>query len=570
MKPVDQAIAMLTGRSIVAGETWDDEAEHSDWFGTAFPDENRPPAERPIQFVGYSAIGHRPLPVRYCSATTRAISRITPVAWYRWLWESDPAVRSAILRRISVRAEERRPLILALASRETGLTRRRLGRELDRACHTLNLFATLVDEGSWVRAAIDTGDTAVGPFRHDIRRMLRPLGAVAVFGASNFPIAYGAIGGDTASAIAAGCAVVVKGHPAHPGTGELLARTATDAIRDVTAHLPAVEMWGAREWPFLFSFLHSGGAAERSVGEAIVTHESIAAVGFTGSLSGGTALNQLAQSRRRPVPVFAEMGSTNPVFVFPNAATRRTDEIATQLARSILDSSGQQCTRPGVVFVAGPGNAERLAGALVRAFKQRRPRCLLSRGIAERYAERASAILALATEPQGIDRPSRDELLRGAPVVVQLTWTAWHDHPQAREEVFGPAVIVIPAYETNMYIPLSDDELPGVLAVSIYLDDDEQAALPLILPRLARFAGRIIFNGPPTGVRVAHAMVHGGPFPATNRPDTTAVGPLAIERWCRPVCFQNCPDSLLPPELKDANPLGIDRLVNGVRTRDRL
>jgi len=472
------------------------------------------------------------------------------------------AERGRLLETIASALSSHRDPIIAAAADETALLPAELAPEFDRMVGTLRMFSALVADGSWVHAAIDTpSGSAIGP-THDVRRLLVPLGPVAVFSASNFPLAYGVCGGDSASALAAGCPVVVKEHPAHPRTGRLLA--------DIVA---------AAVGPDFVGYLENRDPADFGVAELLVP--SVCAVGFTGSTGGGAAIQLLASAAPVPVPIFAEMGSVNPVIVTNAAAERRGRAIADELADSILSRFGQQCTCPGQILVP-PGDggdalvqrlAERIAGAGGRdmlapwirdAYVQRVDevqRCrgvrLLARGRAKDGARGAAACLL-----------SVDDLYIRPDDEVKNVFS----QDGLRDEIFGPAAVVIRTFPDM----LGDVQPRGSLTVSVYADGADDPDVEDLLDPSApaggslSIAGRVIFNGPPTGVRVATAMVHGGPFPATNRPDTTAVGPRAIERWCRPVCFQNCPDALLPPELQNANPRGILRTLNGVPTRDAI
>lgn len=455
--------------------------------------------------------------------------------------------------------DARRAEIIAGAGAETNLTQEELAPEFARMVGTLRMFAGVVREGSWVRAAIDrpvpAGGASVGP-NHDVRRMLVPLGPVAVFGSSNFPLAYGVCGGDTASAWAAGCPAVVKEHPAHPRTGRLLAEIARAAI---------VASGADAGW---LGYAENTDPKDYSVAAALVRHPAIAAVGFTGSIPAGLAIEKLARERDVPIPVFAEMGSVNPVFVTPGAMAKRPAEVADALAASVLARVGQQCTKPGEVFIAGRFEgplrdrlAERFNAAASRAMAAPWIRAALGRREDEVESSGAARLEALGagcqTPPDGSDDP-----LAG-PTLWATSLTDWLDRRELREEMFGPSSVIV---EVGGWDNVARIPLGGHLTLSVFFDeaDPADAALAREVVRVhGRSAGRIIYNGVPTGVRVAHGMVHGGPHPATNRPDTTAVGPYAIERWCRPVCWQNAPQEMLPEELRDDNPKGIWRMVDG-------
>lgn len=480
--------------------------------------------------------------------------------------------RVAVLEAIAAALDGASAEILETAARETALTVEELKPEMARMTGTLRMFADVIREGAWVRAAIDTkrSDPAavIGP-NHDVRKMLRPLGeVVAVFGASNFPLAYGVCGGDTASALAAGCGVVVKEHPAHPATGRLIASIARRAIRSA----------GADE--NLLGYVENEDPDDVAPARLLVQHPLVAAVGFTGSRGGGMAIERLARERPAPIPVFAEMGSCNVVVITRAAAEERGEQIAAELGASILGRFGQQCTNTGVVVIDRPrgtdGGDDPIVARLREALVSSPAREMLSQRVRRGYVDRLEEVARGSADGAVVHRGAAEggsERL-AAPALAEVD--RFEDRlaePRYREEIFGPAALVAHTdggeIERLGKVLLGSSEGPwGQLVACVYLGsvvgDREQRIIDL----LARVAGRVVINGVPTGVRVAAGMVHGGPWPATNRPDTTAVGPLAIERWCRPVCFQNCPDELLPPELQDANPLGILRLVNGVMTRD--
>lgn len=478
------------------------------------------------------------------------------------------AMRSALLAAIADALESRRDDIITTCADETALLAAELAPEFARMIGTLRMFSELVKTDAWSRPVINKPETnpahAVGP-NHDVRSILMPLGPVAVFGASNFPLAYGVCGGDTASALAAGCPVVVKEHPAHPKTGRLLAEIAICAAR------AAVGADGS------LGYVDNEDPKDFNVGAALVQSMWMTAVGFTGSTAGGTALQKLAAERRGgPIPVFAEMGSLNTVFITQLAFERRGQEIADELVRSILLRVGQQCTKPGVIFVPGESQhaamVQMISDGLLAAPKRR----MLSAGVAENYYRRVDQVrqsYPIATAKWGRATPMPTDqqcsALQGVPVVFSTLDLSMENDPTVWEEMFGPAVIVA------KHAGSAESFLPGALTVSVYIEPEECRVVPgkweedwdsipragmddfmaardrgWLLECLLSKAGRIIFNGPPTGVRVCEAMIHGGPFPATNVPHTTAVGPRAIERWCRPVCFQNAPTALLPDALR--------------------
>jgi NADP-dependent aldehyde dehydrogenase len=473
-----------------------------------------------------------------------------------------------VLDKIATALDAQRDEVLAVSSEETALTVEELSPEFARMTGTLRMFAALVREGSWVRAAVnkhrENPAESIGP-NHDVRSMLLPLGPVAVFGASNFPLAYGVCGGDTASALAAGCPVVVKEHPAHPRTGRLIFEIACKGIAKS-------EIQRFTQPSSVLNYVRNENPQDLSVATDLVQQLEIRAVGFTGSRRGGMALVQLANEREDyPVPVFAEMGSANPAYVTLGAAARRPVEIADQLADSILARFGQQCTKPGLIFVRDIDSSGPLAQRLAERFRAAQGRDMLAPWIADAYRRRVQECIdtrSAEVVARGGDRPGP----RGAtPMLLRTYWDDWFQHETLQEEVFGPAAILVGCGQAEEENGFFGATFQGHLACSWFAEPNESALVQRALrshKEMFPGPGRIAFNSVPTGVRVAHAMVHGGPFPSTNRPDTTAVGPFAIERWCRPVCFQNCPNELLPPELQDGNPLNIWRYVDGLLSRE--
>lgn len=433
--------------------------------------------------------------------------------------------------------------LVAQACEETGLAPARITTERDRTVMQLRMFAGIVREGSWVEAVIDHGDAARKPApKPDVRRMLRPLGPVAVFGASNFPLAYSVGGGDTASALATGCSVVVKGHPAHPCTSELLATAMRRAVSECSF------------FDGTFSLLHAGGERDIAVGSELVMEPTIKAVGFTGSVGGGMALVKLAMQRPVPIPVFAEMGSVNPVVVLAGAV--RDDaaggEIAQKLAASALNSGGQMCTCPGLIFVIGASREnDAFVDAMAGAFDKAGEVTLLTARTRENLEKRRSEVAAV----NGVMlKAGRAGGPTGAAVKVNATLfvttgEVFRANPALWDECFGPSAIVVRcADERELETCLAC--LTGSLTGSLFAGpDDREQAWPA-WARLEERVGRVIYNGVPTGVEVCSAMVHSGPYPSCSRPDSTAVGSAAMRRWCRPVCYQNVPEQLLPLELR--------------------
>lgn len=468
-----------------------------------------------------------------------------------------PARRAAFLRAIADRLVAQGDLLLERAALETALPRPRLEGERARTANQARLFADLVEEGSWVDARIDRARPDRKPVpKPDLRRMLFPLGPVAVFGASNFPLAFSVAGGDTVSALAAGCPVVVKAHPAHPGTSELAARAILEAARE--AGMP----------DGVFSMVHGPSPA---VGLSLVTHPAIRAVGFTGSFRGGKALFDAATRRDEPIPVFAEMGSANPVFVLPDALATRGEEIARALAASVTLGCGQFCTSPGLVFVARSGAAEAFVARLGGLLAEAQAGTMVHAGIKAAYD---AALAAVAGIP-GVSFAGRasghgpNAATEAQPALLVADAAAFAAHDRLGEEIYGPATLAVrcPSREELL---ASARRLRGHLTATVHATERDLAAFPEILPILARKAGRVVLNGVPTGVEVTHAMHHGGPWPATTDARATSVGTAAVLRFARPVSFQDVPDPALPEELRNANPSGRWRLVDGRLTRDSL
>jgi NADP-dependent aldehyde dehydrogenase len=462
--------------------------------------------------------------------------------------------RIALLRRAAVRLRATGDEIVAVCEAETGLPEGRLRTELERTASQLELFAGVVEAGDHVEAIIDTADPAATPIpRPDVRRMLIPLGPVAVFGASNFPLAFSTAGGDTASALAAGCPVVVKGHPSHPGTGAIVARELRAAAAD--AGLP----------DGTFDHLPSSGAA---VGEALVDDEGIAAVGFTGSIPAGRAIHDRAARRPVPVPVYAEMGSINPIVITPLALKARADAIAEGLTASVANFGGQLCTKPGVVFVSSGTTGDAFAADVAARLHALEPTVLLNERVRDALGEAVERLSAdphveTLTGPKPADAPG----FHHQPTAFQAPAAAVAAGSPLLEEHFGPVVVLL-RYDSAVELRAALGQLDGQLTASLHAEPGEDVAS--LVASMAEHAGRIVFDGFPTGVAVTHGMHHGGPYPACSNPLHTSVGATAIRRWLRPIALQNAPASVLPPELADANPLGIWRRVDGELTRDAL
>lgn len=462
--------------------------------------------------------------------------------------------RARLLRAIAENLAANGAPIVERAHLETGLPLPRLQGELGRTVGQLKMFAEVLEEGSWVDARIDEADPTRKPApRPDIRSMLRPIGPVVVFGASNFPLAFSVAGGDTASALAAGNPVIVKAHPAHPGTSELVGKLVQKAVQE--SGLP----------PGVFSLLFD---ATIDVGVELVKHPTVKAVAFTGSAAGGQALMRLAADRPEPIPCYAEMGSTNPLFILPGAMRERGAALTQGLLGSFTLGSGQFCTKPGLVFVPKQEGAEFIQG-LQSAVRVLGPHGMLTHAIAAKYTNSVQKrmVEGSAQVLAGAKTTVEESCAAGQATIFEVSLDEFLADPELEEEVFGPTTLLI-TYGEKEAMLLAAEKLHGHLTATIHGTDEDLANADDLIHILERKVGRILFNGYPTGVEVCHAMVHGGPYPATSDGRSTSVGSRAIFRFTRPVCYQDCPDVSLPAELRRGNPLGVMRLVNGRLTRD--
>jgi NADP-dependent aldehyde dehydrogenase len=466
----------------------------------------------------------------------------------------DSEARATLLQTAAARLRAAGDEIVAVAEAETGLPEVRLRGELERTAGQLEAFAAVVRAGDYVEAILDTPDPDAKPIpRPDVRRMLVPIGPVAVFGASNFPLAFSTAGGDTASALAAGCPVVVKGHPSHPGTAAVVARELSAAVAD--AGLPGGT----------FAVLQSSGV---EVGEALVDEPAIAAVGFTGSFNGGKALFDRAAARERPIPVYAEMGSINPIVITEAALQARAGAIAEGLAASVSSFGGQLCTKPGVVFLPASESGAAFAADLGAQLAAADPQVLLNERLRDALASSVSALGALA-EPVGEPAAPTEPGFRFRPGAYRAQARDLREHPDLLEERFGPIVLLVD-YASRDELLDALARVDGQLTGSIHAQDEDAELVGALVEVVAERAGRVLFDGFPTGVAVTYGMHHGGPYPATTAPDHTSVGMTAVRRFLRPVAFQNAPAAVLPPELRDDNPRGIWRRVDGELTREPL
>ena len=481
----------------------------------------------------------------YHSATTADLEKAATLATAAFpiFSKTCPTTRAKFLRiiadKIDALGEEITPRMMA----ETGLPEPRCNGERGRTIGQLRMFADLIEEGSWVDARIETAQPDRAPIpKPDLRSMRRALGPVAVFCASNFPLAFSVAGGDTASALAAGCPVIVRAHSAHAGTAELVAA----AIQAAVAECDMPEG--------TFSMIFDSGIA---LGTALVTHTGIKAVGFTGSRAGGRALMDAAANRPEPIPVFAEMSSINPIFILPGAMAERGEAIAQGLVGSVMMGAGQFCTCPGLVF-AGP--SADFDAPLASGFSEAAPATLLHAGILKNYTAGLATLKGQANVAALGEVASTAS--QAGPAVLKASASDFITNPALSEEVFGPSSLIIECGSKNDMIAAANS-LEGQLTATIHATDEELAGAGELLQILEQKAGRLIINSFPTGVEVNSSMVHGGPYPATSDGASTSVGTGAILRYTRPVSFQGFPESALPAELQTANPRGISRLVNG-------
>jgi alpha-ketoglutaric semialdehyde dehydrogenase len=500
-----------------------------------------------VGFAGMNPATGLPLEPQFFPASAQDLERAASLAESAFPVYSNLSGKDkgAFLRHIAAAIESTAPEIVKRANLETALPEARLQGEIVRTCNQLRLFAEVVEEGSWVDARIDS--------KPSIRSMHKALGPVAVFGASNFPLAFSVAGGDTASALAAGNPVIVKAHPAHPGTSALVGHAIRESVR--ACHLPEG----------VFSLLFDAGV---DVGVSLVQHPVIKAVAFTGSFAGGTALMKLAAARPEPIPCYSEMGSVNPVFVLPGALNKRGGAIATALQASFTLGAGQFCTKPGLVLVPKEDGTPAFMKELGDRVNSTASQTLLTKAIADRYT---SAIKGrtCAADATVLAQGAKVEESSAATVQASLFVADYKDlleNEELAQEIFGPTTLVV-GYQDRKQLLAVAEKLEGHLTATLQADESDLPDYAGLIDILTRKVGRLILNDYPTGVEVCHAMVHGGPFPATSDGRSTSVGTQAIFRFTRLVCFQSFPEAALPDALKSSNPLGIMRLVDGDRTR---
>lgn len=459
-----------------------------------------------------------------------------------------PEARAAFLEAMADQIIAIGDLLITTAMSETGLPRGRLEGERGRTVGQLRLFAGYVRQGDWLDATIDPALPERTPLpRSDLRRVNHAVGPVAVFGASNFPLAFSVAGGDTASAFAAGCPVVVKGHPAHPGTGELVARAIAAAVKACGLH------------EGVFSYLPG---TTNELGGALVADPRIKAVGFTGSRGGGLALMKIAANREEPIPVYAEMSSINPVVLLPGALAARAEALGSAFVGSLTLFSGQFCTNPGMVIALDGPDLDRFMASAAEALSANGAQVMLTPGIHAAYEKGVAALagaegvatLARGAEPEGVNR--------GRHALFAASGEQFRANPALAHEVFGSSSILVKC-ATIEEVVATIARMEGQLTATLQMEDSDQADAAKLLPTLSRKVGRVLANGWPTGVEVTHAMVHGGPFPSTSDGRTTSVGTLAMMRFLRPVCYQDVADAVLPPALQAANPWKLTRRIEG-------
>ena len=444
--------------------------------------------------------------------------------------------------------------VVPVAAEETNLPEARLRNELGRTIFQLNSYADACERGEWLEARIDTALPDRNPPKPDLRKMLVPLGPVVVFGASNFPFAYSTAGGDTACAFAAGCTVVVKAHPAHARTSDIVA----------SAVWKAAQRCGIPE--DVFAHVHG---ASFEVGKALVMHPHTKAVGFTGSFQGGKALFDWAAQRKQPIPVFAEMGSINPVFLFPGKINKDAAEVARLYAGSITLGVGQFCTNPGLLIAMETGGLQTFIDELKTSITKVAPAKMLHKGIAGAYIEkRKTALAQKGVELIAVSEVDTDSE-EGVATIATASAAAFLNNPVLHQEVFGPYSLIIRCKdEAEMQAVVQ--KLEGQLTATVMATDTDIRNHSELIDSIREICGRFIYNGVPTGVEVCLAMQHGGPFPATTDSRFTSVGADGIKRFARPLAWQNFPDQLLPDELKNANPLNIWRTVNDQLTKESI
>lgn len=469
-------------------------------------------------------------------------------SWAAWqVYRQRPiADRARIMRQIALGLEAMGDDLIRTAMQETNLPEARLKGERARTIFQLNSYASACERGDWMEIRIDTADPGKTPPKPDIRKMLVPLGPVLVYGASNFPFAYSTAGGDTACALAAGCTVVVKAHPAHPKTSNMVA----GCIRESLAKCGLPED--------IFIHIHADTLEE---GRALVTHPRTRAVGFTGSHLAGRSIFDWANSRKEPIPVFAEMGSVNPVFMLPEKLSGDADELARMYTASITLGVGQFCTNPGLIFAVDGSALNQFTEKLSNWISKVPGAPMLHTGIATAYVNKKAAVLeqqAVSIAAAGVEN---EDPLYGTPLIASVSGDEFLDNPILHQEVFGPFSLIVRCRDAAQMLEIANG-IEGQLTCTVMGTEDEIAHHPALIAALSDKCGRLIMNGVPTGVEVCLAMQHGGPYPASTDARFTSVGADGIKRFARPLAYQQWPDELLPEALQDSNPMGYLRTIN--------
>lgn len=507
-------------------------------------------------FYGFDPRAGKQLDTPFYQGTSEEVDRALSLATdaFPILREASAETIAGLLENIASEIEALGDELIQQAGLEAGLGAARVTGERGRTTGQLRMFASLVKEGSFVDARIDPALPDRRPLaRPDIRRMLIPSGPVVVFGASNFPLAFSVAGGDTASALAAKCPVIVKGHPAHPGTSELVAGAIVRAVQK--SGLPSGT----------FSLIH---AVDPSVSIALVTHPGTKAVAFTGSERAGRAIFEAATQRPEPIPAFVEMGSVNPVFVLPGALRERSDAIVQGLVSSINLGVGQFCTCPGLIFGVEDDSFQSFRKNLSTAFEQSVPATMVHPSVLKGYDQGIKRVKDVSgVEAKPATQPASTGKTEAGPILFETDAATWLANEALAQEVFGPSAIVVRGQSEQQLLKIAQT-LPGTLTATLHGTAEDLKKYRKLVAVLENKAGRLVFNGFPTGVEVSSAMHHGGPYPATADAKFTSVGTTAIFRFLRPVCYQSFPDEALPLELQDGNPRNIWRTVDGSLTRE--
>ena len=490
----------------------------------------------------------------FTDATPEEINKVMKYAWdaFHQYRKMSLKQRAGFMRAIGIELEIISKDLILQAMSETNLSETRLRGELDRTILQLNQYGTASESGQWLEARIDTAIADRNPPKPDIRKMLIPLGPVVVFGASNFPFAYSTAGGDTACAFAAGCPVIIKAHPAHVQTSEMVAG----------AILKAADKFNMPKG--IFAHLHGAGF---EVGKQLVMHEYTKAVGFTGSFAGGKQLFDWGNQRKVPIPVFAEMGSINPVFLLPEKLQQSYPDIAKTYAGSITLGVGQFCTNPGLIIGIEGDNLNKFITALGKEIEQVAPGKMLHPGIAKAFEEkRKNALQQKNINTVAVSAIEKNDN-EGTPTIATTKGETFLSNPVLHQEVFGPYSLVIRCKNIDEMIEVAN-QLEGQLTSTLMATDNDFAANNELTEAIKNICGRFILNNVPTGVEVCLSMQHGGPFPATTDSRFTSVGADGIKRFARPIAFQNWSDQFLPDELKNENPLNIWRTLNNQLTKE--